>query len=955
MSPRTLGRRGAWLLTLLVPVVAAGQAVEATGVLNAVWGDPTDRISAPRLAWTLTDPVSGVARRIELTAGQVETAGGIRALDGRLMQVSGLPAGAARGNREAVPIRAGSLRRAGSPAELMSAPPQLGSKPVALIMCKFSDVASEPTTVGEMQQLFSNSFPNLDHYYRELSAGQMNLSGSNAFGWFVLPNPRSHYVSSGADLTALASDCTAAADAAVDFSGYWGIAFQFNADLDGFAWGGSRFLTLDGTSRSWPMIWMPLWATQTSKHGGYAHELGHALGWSHSSGPYGNSYDSEWDVMSDSYLFHNPGTGTFLPGHTIMVNKEAAAWIPVGRTFTVGAGEQVTFTLEQAEFPAAGSNPLLAWVTIPGSTQRYSLEARRLLGYDQHLPGEAVIIHRVTSGNVATVIDPDNNGDPNDAGAMWVSGETFNSPEGIEVAIGARTAQGWEISVTMPGTIVLRRLNIAADGPGSGTVNSNPAGIDCAIDAGATTGTCSADFEDGTTVILSATATTGSFAGWSGACSGGSCAVLMDRTRTATARFHLEQRVLTVNLSGNGGGTVISSPAGIDCRLAAGTISGTCSAEFGLGESVMLYQASTAGTFGGWTGACSGVTPCPVTLGENRTVGASFNLSSNRLVVAGSGNGSGTVVSSPGGINCIITAGEHAGTCEADFTTGLVVSLTAQATGGDFAGWSGACNGSGQCQVTMNGARAVSAVFELPARQLVVGGGGSGAGRVVSSPAGIDCSIAAGVASGACSAPFEDGALVLLTATATSGSFSGWSEACTGTAPCQVVMTEARAVTAGFELPIHQLVLGINGTGGGTVTSIPAGLDCSRANGSTTGSCTAGFAAGSLVTLSAVAGSGLFVGWSGKCSGSGACRVTMTEPGAVSAEFAAGQEIIDLLVRAMMAGAAVPERWRVPIDQAGNHNGTIDVGDLAAMVHRTPGAVLSPATLRLLVESGAQQ
>src|SRR5690606_26201726 len=182
------------------------------------------------------------------------------------------------------------------------------------------------------------------------------------------------------------------------------------------------------------------------------------------------------------------------------------------------------------------------------------------LGYDEHLPGEAVIIHRVSPGGVATVIDPDGNDNPNDAAAMWLTGETFNSAEGIAVAIGNRTAQGWQVTVTMPGT-VLRRLNVAAMGTGSGVVTSSPAGINCTITAGSTSGSCSADFPDGGTVALTAVATQGNFEGWSGDCSGsGACTVLMDRTRTATARFHLENRTLTVDLTGSGGGSVISSP-----------------------------------------------------------------------------------------------------------------------------------------------------------------------------------------------------------------------------------------------------------------------------------------------------------------------------------------------------------------------------------------------------------
>jgi len=68
--------------------------------------------------------------------------------------------------------------------------------------------------------------------------------------------------------------------------------------------------------------------------------------------------------------------------------------------------------------------------------------------------------------------------------------------------------------------------------------------------------------------------------------------------------------------------------------------------------------------------------------------------------------------------------------------------------------------------------------------------------------------------------------------------------------------------------------------GSGTVTSVPAGIDC----GST---CTAAFQEESTVTLTPKADAGSsFAGWSGACSGTGACTVTIGEdPSSVGAEF----------------------------------------------------------------------
>jgi hypothetical protein len=76
------------------------------------------------------------------------------------------------------------------------------------------------------------------------------------------------------------------------------------------------------------------------------------------------------------------------------------------------------------------------------------------------------------------------------------------------------------------------------------------------------------------------------------------------------------------------------------------------------------------------------------------------------------------------------------------------------------------------------------------------------------------------------------------------------------------------------------LAVAREGSGAGTVNSSPPGIDC----GST---CSAGFADGTVVTLTAVPDSGSsFAGWSGGgCSGTGTCAVTMSSAQAVTATF----------------------------------------------------------------------
>ena len=179
-------------------------------------------------------------------------------------------------------------------------------------------------------------------------------------------------------------------------------------------------------------------------------------------------------------------------------------------------------------------------------------------------------------------------------------------------------------------------------GTASGTVTSNPPGINCGSD-------CSEWYDPGTNVTLTPIPDSGStFTGWSLACSGvGPCVVSMTSDKEVTARF-TQQYDLTVTKAGTGSGTVISSPGGINCGS-------DCSEAYDQGTSVTLWPVpdiSTGSAFTGWSGACSGAGDCTVSMTSDKTVTATFTLQQYTLTVTKAGKESGTVISNPAGINC---------------------------------------------------------------------------------------------------------------------------------------------------------------------------------------------------------------------------------------------------------------------------------------------------------------
>ncbi len=156
------------------------------------------------------------------------------------------------------------------------------------------------------------------------------------------------------------------------------------------------------------------------------------------------------------------------------------------------------------------------------------------------------------------------------------------------------------------------------------------------------------------------------------------------------------------------------------------------------------------------------------------------------LTVARTGSGSGTVTSSPAGIDC-------GSACNASFGGGTSVTLTATpAVGSAFAGWSGGCSGSAAtCLVTMSAAMSVTANFTLNTYPLTVTRAGTGSGTVTAT--GIDCG-------NDCSETYPYGTAATLTAAPAAGSvFAGWSGDCSGSAAtCEVTIVAATSVTATF-------------------------------------------------------------------------------------------------------------------------------------------------------------
>lgn len=175
------------------------------------------------------------------------------------------------------------------------------------------------------------------------------------------------------------------------------------------------------------------------------------------------------------------------------------------------------------------------------------------------------------------------------------------------------------------------------------------------------------------------------------------------------------------------------------------------------------------------------------------------NVQGDFVVVTASGTGGGNVDSTDKRIAC-------GNKCTSPYIAGTLVTLNAKANSGStFAGWTGACSGTGSCTVTINGATGVGATFNAATATGGGNGGNGGGGSLAlkvstSNPGTVTSNVGSINCGSVCQASYASGTVVTLTATPPAGkTFASWSGACTGTTPtCAVTVNANLSVRANF-------------------------------------------------------------------------------------------------------------------------------------------------------------
>jgi len=305
------------------------------------------------------------------------------------------------------------------------------------------------------------------------------------------------------------------------------------------------------------------------------------------------------------------------------------------------------------------------------------------------------------------------------------------------------------------------------------------------------------------------------FTGWSGACSGtGFCAltnVIADQT--VTANYSLNTYSITRVSNPVGAGSIACNPDPVNH-----------------GGSTSCSQTPNAGyTFTNWSGACSGNGACaPSNVTANLTITANYTLNTYAVTSTASPTQGGSVVCTPNPVT-------HGASSNCSHTPNA---------GYTFTGWSGACSGTGACSLTnVTASQTVTANYSVNTYSILKQSNPLAGGTVTCTPD-----------------PVNHGASTSCTQTPNAGyTFANWSGACSGNGACVPSNVTANlTVTANYNITTYAIAASASPALGGSVICTP-----NPVNHGTSSNCSQTPNAGYS-----------FTGWSGACTGNGACSLT---------------------------------------------------------------------------------
>lgn len=253
----------------------------------------------------------------------------------------------------------------------------------AILLCKFSDDTTSTVPLEHYQRLFTGvgaGSLNMVDFFREMSHGQLDLSGSQVFGWFTLSITKAQYSGSATphyDRNGLVALCRqAATDGGVNLASFDGVVVSMNGAVDLFGYVGGMTAFCDSLSLS-PS---PL-----------GQEMGHGYGLDHARKDGSTAdYQDPWDVMSvyDSYMASNSEWGSVGPGLNAWCMR-SRGWLDETRVWSHNAMSSYSSVIQLRPLHRHDLPGYLA-----ANFGEYLIEYRPQQRWDAAFPRSAVFVHR---------------------------------------------------------------------------------------------------------------------------------------------------------------------------------------------------------------------------------------------------------------------------------------------------------------------------------------------------------------------------------------------------------------------------------------------------------------------------------------------------------------------------------------------------------------------------------
>lgn len=268
--------------------------------------------------------------------------------------------------------------------------------PWGILLCKFQDdTTTEPFERKRYEEIFTssgNGKSNMVEFFRDVSHGNVDVSGSEVLGWLTIPKNRSAYEGSGLnpqgrlDLITWAKDAAVAAGHQLDK--YFSVVVCMNVGTD--LCGGPSGVICDGGSVSPHVL---------------GQEMGHAYGLNHSRADGSTAdYMDDWDIMSTAAArsANHPEYTELSPQGTPLVrigpglnaaNMSMMSWLDTSRMWMAKQehfGQIVELRpLHQRDLPGY----------LVAKIDDYLLELRVPTDWDAGIGPAVVLVHSASGGH----------------------------------------------------------------------------------------------------------------------------------------------------------------------------------------------------------------------------------------------------------------------------------------------------------------------------------------------------------------------------------------------------------------------------------------------------------------------------------------------------------------------------------------------------------------------------